>query len=165
MSLMRSPGSGSNIGRSGSQPNLAVAGTSAQRLSEASSIAFRNKRKHGNESEVQTQLDSIQKQITDIMALLTSSVNSQNENYAKLSKDVVSIRDQMQDIKIIMNVNELKVENISSEQKEIKSNIKNLSNSMQMADGKIASLESNMNEIGKSAIQSTSNDKFRSQVE
>lgn len=93
------------------------------------------------------------------MALFISSTNSQHENYAKLSKDIVSIRDQMQVIKNIVIVNESK-KKITSEQKEIKSNIRGLTDFMQIVDKKIVSLESNMDRISKSVTQSAAQDNF-----
>lgn len=144
MNILRSPTrSDIPIERSGSQPNLVATERTAS-FPDLSSIAFRAKRKHPGEDEVKTQLDDIQRQMADMMTLLSSSINSQAESATKITNDIATIKEQILDIKTGMGLTEKKIENIESEQKEIKTEMQTLKNSTQAVDGKIASLESDL---------------------
>ncbi|VVC94509.1 unnamed protein product [Leptidea sinapis] len=92
MAQERSPtGSGKNIELSGSQPNLSNIDLAA--------ITIRNKRKHCLDYDVNDQLTDIQKQMAEMMALLTSSITTQKESSSKLANDIANIKDQMSEIK------------------------------------------------------------------
>lgn len=157
MSLLRSPtGSGTNIGRSGSQPNLSSNTMISAVPPEAVNVTFR-KRKHPEDCDVQSQLTEIQKQMTTMMDLLTSSINSQNESTTKIRNDIASIKDQMLEIKHGMGLTEKKIANLTIEQTEVKNELQCLTNSVKFTDAKIVQLESDVQKLKITSSTSTSN--------
>lgn len=127
----------SDIERCGSHPNLSSVGASASL----------RKRKHPDESDVQSQLKDIQSQITTMMEMLTLSINTQKENASNIKSDIEIIKKEMLDIKTGMGLTEEKINRIVSEQTNIKEEIKCLTNSVKSADTKINCLETDMHNL------------------
>lgn len=147
MSLLRSPtGSGTNIGRSGSQPNLCSTSAIATMPNETSCITFR-KRKHPEETDVQSQLKDIQKQMTTMMEMLTKSIDAQNESATNIRNDIAFIKEEMFNIKIGMGLTEEKINKIVSEQTDIKAKVENIVTAAKTTEAKICSLESDIEKI------------------
>lgn len=139
MNVMRSPtGSDTSMERSGSHPNLTTAGAS----SEMSGITFRYKRKHNDVDQIQ--LADIQKQMMEMMALLTTSINAQKESSTKITNDIASIKEQMHDIKNGMDTAERKITSMAADQIEIKAEVQSLANAVRITEGKVASLEADL---------------------
>lgn len=154
MNIMRSPTrSDSNIGRSGSQPNLSNASESPRDFPGSSTITFR-KRKHGDADEVHSKLTDIQNQMTTMMSLLNASINAQNEVTTKISDDIAAIKDQMLDIKKSMGMTDQKISSLAIEQTEMKNEIQNLVDSVHTTDVKISSLESDVHKLQVTQIES-----------
>lgn len=150
MNPLRSPPrSDMHFGRSGSQPNL------LNPYSDLSSSTFRGKRKHPGEDEVKTQLSDIQKQMADMMTLLTSSINTQAESATKITNDIATIKDQMLDIKTGMGLTEQKIASVAEEQKEIKAEMQTLASTTHAVNGKIEILESDMQKLKTSSHESS----------
>nr|XP_034826294.1 uncharacterized protein LOC117983783 [Maniola hyperantus] len=142
MNQERSPtGSGKIIERSGSQPNLSNIGTQGKPFSDLPSITVHSKRKYCLESDVNDQLTDIQKQMAEMMALLTSSINTQKESSTKLANDIGNIKDQMLEIKCGMSKTEQKLITIATEHDKIKADIENITSVTLSMETKIASLE------------------------
>lgn len=154
MNITRSPTrSDSNIGRSGSQPNLSNAVESPRDFPGSSTITFR-KRKHGDVDEAHSKLTDIQNQMTTMMSLLTASINAQNEVTTKISDDIAAIKDQMLDIKKSMGMTDQKISSLAIEQTGMKNEIQNLVESVHSTDVKISSLESDVHKLQVTQIES-----------
>lgn len=154
--IRRSPTrSDPNIERSESQPNLSTSNVLKLRETAGpASTMFRHKRKHGDEDEVNLKLSDIQNQMIEMMALLTTSINAQNESSAKISGDIADIKDQIIDIKKSMGMTGQKLSNLAIEQTGMKAEIQNLADTVYKTDEKIATLESDVQKLQVSSTGS-----------
>ncbi|VVD05777.1 unnamed protein product [Leptidea sinapis] len=148
MAQERSPtGSGKNIKCRGSQPNLSNIGIQSMHLSDLASITIRNKRKHCFDYDVNDQLTDIQKQMAEMMALLTSSITTQKESSSKLANDIANIKDQMLEIKCGIGKTEQKLITIATEHEKIKADVENINGLTLTMETKIASLECDLQKL------------------
>lgn len=157
MNIQRSPtGSDSNVGRSGSQPNLSTASNSIlyKDTSDTSTITFRKKHKRGDDDEVHAKLSGIQNQMTEMMTLLTTSINTQNESTTRIRGDIAAINNQILEIKKSMDMTDQKISNLAKEQTETKVEVQNLIGFTHTTDMKIASLESDVHKLQVSSTNS-----------
>lgn len=157
MNIVRSP-TRSDIGRTGSHPNLSTGSAVA---SEVTSVTLRNKRKHAEQDDISLQLGDIQKQMANMMELLTSSISAQKESTSKITSDIAIIKSQMNDIKQGMTLTEQKITSLGSEQMEIKADIQNLASSVQLTDDKILYLENEIQTF-KNSMNDSSIDSYNS---
>lgn len=157
MSVVRSPPKGSNTyddsnrnliatasqnkNTGGSQPDLRHIN-----LSEVSSpqITFRHKRKH-LEDNLEVKFDSFQ---ANIMSLLSDMAKSQEENFHKLSKDISSIKDQINEVKVTTDL-------LVKEQEMLKSELANINTFKIEMERKVESLEIDVKAMQSTAMSST----------
>lgn len=111
MSSVRSPnGGGINTRLGGSRSNL----SEKQQSDTGANITFRNKQKTTDDREtIKNELSEIRKQMSEMMAILTSTRNDQTDSINKLCQDVTSIKNEVSNIShtietIIMENNSLK---------------------------------------------------------
>lgn len=172
MSVQRSPtGSGSNVTRSGSYPNLTNKCNTTE-ASDLSQITFRNKRKFANEneemkaefsdmkmefSEMRKQLEAIQNQMSELMAYLTSNNTKQIENFNKICEDIASIKEQVNNIKSTIH-------HITEEQVKLKSDISSIKLSNSTTEKKIEFLEPSLQQINCTNLAVTSTTKSHEEV-
>lgn len=154
MSVQRSPtGSGLNVGRSGSYPDLANKSTTSDYI-DGTHITFRNKRKlvHNEESksdiaeikteftEMRKQMLTMQNQMSELMACLTSNNNMQIENFNNLHKDISVIKEQVNNIKST-------TEKLTSEQHNLKREITSMQIFRNTTEKKMESIQAKLNQI------------------
>lgn len=144
MSVQRSPtGSDTISSRSGSYPDL-PSKIIAQDTSEMSQITYRNKRKLNETEEIKAELTDMKKQMTsmqnqmsEIMTYLSTMNNTQTENFKKLNQDVLTIKQQINDIKIT-------TDNLTEEQSKLKQDISSLKESKNITEKKLYQIESKL---------------------
>lgn len=164
MSVQRSPtGSGSNVTRSGSYPNLTNKCNTTE-STDLSQITFRNKRKFANEneemkaefsdlkmefSEMRKQMEAMQNQMSELMTYLTTNNTKQIENFNKLCEDTASIKEQVNNIKSSMH-------HIKDEQVKLKTDISNIKTTNSTTEKKIELLESSLQKINSRNLATSS---------
>lgn len=142
MDIERSPtGSGQDIERSGSQPNLSTISAQGTTYTDLSHITIRNKRKYCSDNDMNNQLADIQKQMAEMMLLLTTSINTQNESSAKIASDITAIKNEVLEIKATIGKTEQKLLTINMEHEKIKTEIQNITCTTGKMETRIASLE------------------------
>lgn len=155
MSVQRSPpGSGFNVTRCGSDPNLAIKNKPSE-ATGTSQITIRNKRKLANENEelkaelsdmakefteMRKQMTAMQTQMSEIMASLSSNNAMQINNFTKISEDISVIKSQVTEIK-------LTTVNLTEEQNKLKLDVSSIKNFNTTTQEKIKSLESKLQQI------------------
>lgn len=148
MNVLRSPtGSDTNIERSDSQPNLSEMPSAT--VSASSTITFRNKRKHFDEdnAQIQCQLSDLQKNMAEMMSLLTSSISAQKESANEIKNEMAKISCEIQEVKDSVRSSEQQIKDLATNQNYIQDEIQNLKNVTQNAGDKIVSLETDLEEI------------------
>lgn len=148
MNVQRSPtGCGTNVRLGGSQPNL----DEISSYESLSNITQRNKRKELDDNAwIRSELSDLKQQISEMMALLKSTINTQKENNKRISEDITIIKNQVSDINNTIG-------NIVTDQNSMKITISNLQNSSDNIDKKIDILEAELNELKSALPVSTSN--------
>lgn len=171
MSVQRSPtGSGSNVTRSGSYPNLTKKNNTTE-SSDLSQITFRNKRKFAeNEemiaefsdmklefSEMRKQMEAMQNQMTELMAYITSNNTKQIENFNKIGEDTAIIKEQVNNIKST-------IQHITEEQVQLKSDLSNIKLSNSTMEKKIEFLESSLQNTNFTSLANSSTAKTQEEI-
>lgn len=121
MSVLRSPtGSGLTAGRSGSQPNLASSESFLDLIDDKRAITIRNKRKQpDDDNQIKEDLCEIRNRMVQMMEIITTLSIDQKKYMNKISEDITSIKEELNEIKNITKTLEM-------EQNTIKSDIANL---------------------------------------
>lgn len=146
MSLLRSPtGSGIEPIFGGSQPNL----TEKTFTDTCSHVTFRNKRKGTDDSEIiKTELSELRKQMSDMMAMLTSTRVAESEAINKICQDVASIKNEVSNISST-------IENIILENKNTKSQLTSLTTITENTEKRVKILEDDINQLRNKPLLST----------
>lgn len=134
MSVMRSPtGSDITVMRSDSQPNLVSVDPQAE-FSDSTKVAFRSKRKH-HDQDLRDELSEMRIQMFKMTAMLTSIDTNQKSFIEKITGDLTAIKTQVSEIKYT-------IDNLTTEQHTIKSDITSIKNKNTFLETKIESLQS-----------------------
>lgn len=146
MDIAHSPtGNGKNIELSGSQPNLSTMDVQDGKTSkDLPKTTLRNRRKYCPENDVNNQLADIQKQINEMMTLLTTSINTQKEYSTKITSDIASIKNEMLEIKSSIGKTQEQLSTINTDHEKMKINIQDITSATGKMEVRIASLESNV---------------------
>ncbi|CAH0725720.1 unnamed protein product, partial [Brenthis ino] len=142
--MLRSP-NGSDIGQrqGGSLTNLSSRGLYVEDnlANTAESFITTRKRKQPEiDTDIKREIDILHKKIDKMMNFLTEFTKNQNESIKKLSEDILSIKDQMNNMQVT-------TENLVQEQYSIKTKLSDLTNSSENQDKKIISLESTIQQL------------------
>lgn len=152
MELVRSPtGSGKNMERSGSQPNLSSVSAQNMITSDLPTVSFRNKRKYCPDSDVTNQLSEIQAQMAEMMRLLSSSINEHKESTNKIKNDIATIKNEMIEIKSSVCKTENTLITIATEHEKMKTDFQNITSATHTMEMKIASLECDLQNLKMSS--------------
>lgn len=146
MSVQRSPtGCDSNARLGGSQPNLAEMNPTYE---IRTNITQRKRKDTDDNAWIKAELSDIKKQMSDMMALITASSSFQEEKIEKLSEDVTTIKNQVNDIGTT-------IANIIIDQNNAKVKIDSLQTTSDNIERKIELLESEINNLKDSSPLST----------
>lgn len=146
MSVLRSPtGSGISGSRSDSQPNL----SSCTKLPEYSefSVAHPSKRKTSDDNAcIRQEIAELRTQTSQIMSILTSLRDNQQEFIEKINQDVNDIKKQISDIKVT-------TDNLTTELNNMKSHISDIVGKNLAAESRMNSLESEIQQLKANPTQ------------
>ncbi|CAB3246280.1 unnamed protein product [Arctia plantaginis] len=136
MSVLRSPtGSGTDVSFGGSQPNLSVVDSGAP-----PQITFRKRKLFDDNDPIRAELSEIRKQMSEMMAILTSVKNNQTDNTNKLYEEVTSIKNHINAINNTM-------EKIAVENNYLKTKLIGLETITENSQKKINLLEADVNKL------------------
>ena len=137
MSQKRSPtGCGIDTKFGGSQPNLSETHTDS-----SPRITLRNKRKQTDDNDlIRTELSELRKQMSEMLLVLTTSKNDQAQNINKLCQDVTAIKNEVGNISST-------IENIITENANIKIKLTNLATITENTEKKVKLLETDVKSL------------------
>ncbi|KAG6438947.1 hypothetical protein O3G_MSEX000354 [Manduca sexta] len=135
-----------NVLRSPTGSDLRDALSDSQ-INESQVVNFRNKRKHPCEREdiavIKKEVCELSSNMAQMMSMLNSLCANQKEFMEKISLDVADLKDQVNSIKLTVDL-------VNKEHKTLRSDVTNLSTMQKNIEEKILNLESEITDFKKS---------------